>query len=55
MKTLYTYVCPSRIDKKDKIEHVGCGGYWGPVLPDRCPRCKGPLLKLQETYVVDLK
>lgn len=52
---LITYACPTRLNKKGEVEHVGCGGNWAPALPERCPTCKGPVLKLQETTVVDLK
>lgn len=53
-KIYHTYVCPTRIGKNDKIETIGCGGRWGPEVLERCPKCKGPLLKLQETLVVSL-
>lgn len=45
---LYSWACPTRVDGSGKVTHSGCGGYWGPDLPEQCPRCKGPLLLLAE-------
>lgn len=30
------------------------GGWWGEVVPDTCPRCKGRLTELAPTFVVSL-
>lgn len=54
MMVLTTWVCPLRIEKKGVVAG-GCGGNWGPVLPEKCPTCGGALLVLQTTRVIQLQ
>lgn len=51
-----TVVCRNVLEVRPGREpHMCGGGWWGPQVPARCPRCGGRLTDLAPTLVIALE
>ena len=50
----YSWACSRVVDDKGKTISGGCGGNWGPKMPEKCPDCGGKLQKTDQLLVVKL-